>query len=731
MSVPDAARRGPGLTWRDCTQSPPTPQSPAFMKPAPTTREARPAPASLRKLPIGLGVLLGALGLVALYADAIRTRFLNDDYLFLEDVRSRPFAVALTELGALGNYWRPLSRQIYFEALASIGGGDPLVFHVFNFLLFLAALALLFDLLRRLVTPPGAMIGTLGFALLPLHRVNLTWVSCSQDLMALLGTLGTIALYRRGRMAFAMLAYLGALASKEAALPLPLAIFAWELLIERRDWRRAARSAAPFAVLAVAWHVIAQAIVSFRGAPAFLHFDLVHFVAGYVHMIQSTLGLETMTGLFPALARNGPSIAAFVLLAPLALWYEMATRRSAAAATESDSNTTTRGSRAAAEAPPALRPPARPALLFALAWFAAFGVVTGPVASTWSAYYYTTAAVGGAILLALALRRGDRWTWILTVAVLLWWHAASTAVPVFATKEDPWGKTSHLTSHYFERGAALSDTLASQISRLVPRPERGSRFFFATLPANAGFQMGNGALVRQLYRDTTLGSFFYTQFSETTAADRPVRFLYWDGAQLRDLYPHQRNLFFQVGTDLLLLDRPWGAAHAFRRGLLAGGDRMDHLYWLGWAYLWSRDRPKAEATWKQFGAVEDSLYWSAHLRAAHNALDRGDSLEARRHLIRAIEYGIGRPEGHATLGDLLLEERPKYATLEHKVASWLKPNDWMARRSLALSLAAARLDDQARKEFEALEPLYPEWRSDSVVVRTRRVIEARTPRPGS
>ena len=33
----------------------------------------------------------------------------------------------------------------------------------------------------------------------------------------------------------------------------------------------------------------------------------------------------------------------------------------------------------------------------------------------------------------------------------------------------------------------------------------------------------------------------------------------------------------------MYLDRPAGAAHAFRRGLKEGGNRLDLLYWLGWA----------------------------------------------------------------------------------------------------------------------------------------------------
>src|SRR5437867_13356659 len=122
-----------------------------------------------------------------LYAGPLGTRFLNDDYLFLEEARTRPLGDTLTRLGALGNYYRPLSRQIYFHLLAPVAGGLPLVFHLVNGALFLAALALLADLLLALLPPAGALAGTITFALLPLQRVILTWVSCSQVLMALVG----------------------------------------------------------------------------------------------------------------------------------------------------------------------------------------------------------------------------------------------------------------------------------------------------------------------------------------------------------------------------------------------------------------------------------------------------------------------------------------------------------------------------------------------------------------
>src|SRR5207344_473852 len=176
-----------------------------------------------------------------------------------------------------------------------------------------------------------------------------------------------------------------------------------------------------------------------------------------------------------------------------------------------------------------------------------------------------------------------------------------------------------------------------------------------TLPPYAGFQMGNGALVRALYREPDLQSHFYSQFSESTAADRPCRFYYWNGEALEALYRNTPDPFFQVGSDLLLLDRPSGAAHAFRRGLAAGEDRRDHLYWLGWAELWRENRADAEQAWQMLGAQDDSLRWLAHVHAAYEALRARDTLETRRHLIEAIQYGMGRPEAHSVLGTLMTD----------------------------------------------------------------------------
>jgi hypothetical protein len=658
-----------------------------------------------------------ALGLFALYRGALGTGFLNDDYLFLEEALTRPLASALTQLDALGNYYRPLSRQIYFALLSPIGGGDPLVFHVFNFAVYLGALVLLADLLAVFVAGLPLLAGVLFFALLPFQRVNLTWISCSQDLLALLFSLAALALWRRNRRSAAVAAWVAAIASKEVALPLPLAFAAWDLWIAKRPGPAVLRRQLPLLAAAAAWAAVVLLVRARSPRPLVLRFETDGIPATFVHMAQSLLGIEHPPGFVAAFGQNFPEALPLALLA------------AAGIAAVGFAGRAARGD-AGKEPAPAGHPAA---LRFAFAWIALFTLVTWPVVHIWCGYYYTLAAVGAAIVVALAARRLDRIGWVALCAGLLWWHAAGSGTRAFAVENKPWGWTSHLTTFYFTRGAALADSISRNLRSLEPSPAAGTRFFFATLPPWAGFQMGNGALLRTLYRDPSLESHFYSLFSDSTAGDKPCLFYHWDGARLRPLYPGLDNPFFQVGCDLLLLDRPAGAAHAFRRSLAAGGTIEDNLYWLGWASLWSGDRTGAEAAWAAFGARDEPALHASRFAAVRTTLfEEGDTLTARRQLMEAIRAGIGLPHAHAALGELLLARggiETKYGLLELKVASTLNPNDLLARRGLVEGFTSIRMDDAARTALESLKQSHPNWRSDSALVRLDGVLERRrTPR---
>jgi hypothetical protein len=273
------------------------------------------------------------------------------------------------------------------------------------------------------------------------------------------------------------------------------------------------------------------------------------------------------------------------------------------------------------------------------------------------------------------------------------------------------------------READLAAALRRDLPTYEPAPPLGTRFFFASIPPSARFQPQ--VQVRDLYRDLSLAAYFFPQFSESTAAGHPCRFLAWDGAAFVPLYPGRREPWFQVGTDLLILGRPAGAAHALRRGLATGEERLDHLYWLGWAELWNGRRAEAEAAWQAFGARDDAEAYAAAMVAARDALLSADTLAARRRLFEAIRAGIGRPEAHGALGDLLRRRQLKYGLLELKVATFLNPRDLLARRDLARGLVEVRFDEAAREVFDDLARVDPGWDDDSTLAAARRTLDRR------
>jgi hypothetical protein len=665
-----------------------------------------------------LPAALIAAGLAALYAGALLAGFQNDDYLFLEQARRFGVLGAFEHPSGLANYFRPLSREVWFALLSPLASGQPLGFHVAQFAVFLAALVLLADLLRAFAPSRSGLwpavpvlAGVLWYALLPFQRVNLTWVSCSQDLLALTGALGALALFRRGHDRLAALAFLGATLAKQSALPLPVLLFAWSRWFDGDSPQRAFTRVLPVALAALPWSAGEWWLRQHAPGPARLSFDPAHFAAAFAHLPQVLLGIEHASGWLTSWTEARPSVVAFAVLA-----------LSAVALPEPSPPARSGGPRAI---------PARRAALFAVTWCLVFTLPIGPVAYSWSGYYYTLAAVGGAVLVTLVTARLTRWSWVVYAGALLWWHAAGVAPMAFAHQEDPWSGTSHITTYYMQRATSMSAEMRASLVRTTPRVGQGTRFFFATLPSWAGFQMGNGPSVRHLYRDDSLESYFYSAYGESTAARHPVKFLYWDGATFAPLYPGSPDPLFQVGGDLLLLDRPANAVWAFRRGLEQGGERLDHWYWLGWAALWSGERPLAERAWREWGAKDDSTARILWLRRARGSLEDGDTLRARRELMEAVRSGIGHPEAHATLGWLLKGVNAKYALLETKVASELKPADWLARRDLVEGLVAARLDEPAAKHLARLQENLPRWQEDSVIVRLARQIEARRPASGS
>src|SRR6187397_3345814 len=88
------------------------------------SRDASPAvavaaPRSARALE-WLALALVLAGVVVLYVPALGTQFFADDFLFLDQVRGRSLWQALLAPDPLSNFFRPVSRQLYFWIVAGL-----------------------------------------------------------------------------------------------------------------------------------------------------------------------------------------------------------------------------------------------------------------------------------------------------------------------------------------------------------------------------------------------------------------------------------------------------------------------------------------------------------------------------------------------------------------------------------------------------------------------------------
>src|SRR6185503_15758159 len=145
------------------------------------------APSKPIVIPPGAALALILLGATMLHWTALRLPFFADDFLFLQQVRGRSPLNALALPDAIGNFFRPVGRQLYFWILGTLSGESPFAFHLANLVLFLGLIALLFVIVRRMAGTVGAVVASSFVALHYAADVPLRWVSGSQDLLAVCG----------------------------------------------------------------------------------------------------------------------------------------------------------------------------------------------------------------------------------------------------------------------------------------------------------------------------------------------------------------------------------------------------------------------------------------------------------------------------------------------------------------------------------------------------------------
>ena len=606
---------------------------------------------------------------------ALHSAFFADDFLFLDQVRGRGLLEVLRSPDPIGNFLRPVSRQIHFWLFARLGHEAPGPFHAVNLALFLIALGLLQRIARR---GAGVFAATIAVVLVALHYsadVPLRWASGSQDLLALTLALAAILLHLDGRRIVAAVFYGLALLCKETVLLAPLV--AWSLesggasaaipgahrgpeRAARPDSPRPARTRAgrgdaglsrtfglrllhlaPMLVPLASWAILWLATRSMRpAAAATLSADPRLVPAAFAHFFQTLAGLEWGTEGWTSGWRPppwGPT-----LLAVAAVWISYPYRTTGEEAPGSKHRI--------------------PGLVPGGIWAVCGLLPVAAVVPIWSAYYYLFALCGAAVAIGALCARAPGWfarivpiTAIVLAATL---SARASAREEFAMAPGAWTTQSHVTRFYVERSTRLVAGLLDQLRRAHSTFPPRSTLFFGGVPANLGWQAGDGPLFRWAYRDSSLRSYFIGDFSRARAERGPTYFFDVVDGRLTELWAG-RSPYEELALNLLLEDRLSGSRDALALQLASPQATPQNRYLMVWLDLADGDQRSAMRRLAELGMSTDRNPVPEVAEILRTFDQQGDTLRATAQVREGLRHHPFDPGAHALLADLLLAGHPE------------------------------------------------------------------------
>lgn len=649
--------------------------------PSPRAESSPPAPDARRWAP-WLALLAIVAGMVWLYLPVLHTGFFADDYLFLDQVRDRSLLEALRAPDPLSNFFRPVSRQLYFWIVAGSTHESPFAFHAGNLVTLIAVVVLLWALVRRL---SGERAAAFAAAFLALHYaadIPVRWACGSQELMAVAGALGAILLHLQGRHRWAGVAMLAAAFSKEVVLLAPvIAVVADHREGER--WAHTARRAWPLALAVAIWGAVSLAMPHTHKTQATeVEFDLVSSpLAALAHLLQVIAGLEWLPGGFPPKpAATAPWLPLGIAASALWLVWNGGVSRE------------TRGTRRVAGTGNALSA--------GLVWIAVATAPVVAVALLWSAYYYLFAICGVALVLGTLLARAPAPAALLVLAASAWGSAHARALPEFGIGRDAWTPLSHINAAYIERSNLVTSRYLSALQRAYPTLPHGSTLFFVGLQSNVAFQRGDGPLMRWAYRDQSLKAYYLNMFSHETFREGPVFFFVGSGDTLVEMEGGD-DLYLRLALGMLVSDQVNNANDALEVAVRKHPGDLRGSYWHAWA-CWAQGdtataRRRLAAAGYPAGATSAGARDAAIARLAQR--DTAGAISIALHEVRANPLD---PSAHGLAADLLLirERKSPEAAIEAFAARALAPGDPYAWRRWAMIQLDRNRPLQAIASFE-------------------------------
>jgi hypothetical protein len=653
---------------------------------------------------LGLAIVLAAAGV--LHGAALRAPFFADDWLFLDQVRAHSLGTVLASPDPIGNFFRPLGRQVWFWLWGALGRESPLPFHAANLVLLLGALVLLARITRRLAGPAA---GVLASAFLALHYavdVPVRWASGCQELLALALGLASLDAYLAGKRWLAAAGFVLALLSKESIVVLPLVAVALDP--KPRPFLARARAAWPLAVAGAAWLAFATWATLRRGTPgAGLALTAEGPLAVPVQLVRVILGIEWPTGGASWLPTRDPGASAWLalVLALAGVLLAWPPREAAAARTAGSKrkradarSRRTRPDRAVAadepapaSAPPPAALPPRRALWAGLAWVLAGAAPVVVVAPLWSAYYFLFALAGSGFLLGalLAARPRPAFVALLVLAVLGWGSAQARKLEEFATAPSAWSGQSHVNRFYLNRGMTVVGRVVDDLRRQAPSVEPRTTFFYAGIPSFAAVQVADGPLVRSVYRDSSLKSYFLSQITRERLHRGPRKVFFFDHktGRLEDK-TGEPDVLLSITLGLVLSDRMDVAEATLEAAGEERGDDRVHRYVSALVAVDRGDTARAREHFSRSG-VRLGRDGSAALRLAFRQLTAVDTVGAIGTLRQAVAENVLDAELHGLLADVLLQdpESRGEGQLEAFAARALAPREGEHWRRWAFVLA--------------------------------------------
>ena len=180
--------------------------------------------------------MLPALLVVVLNLPSLLLGYFWDDFYFLTFKGSGDVWANLLP-DAHAAFYRPIPLGIYFKFLRFVDPANGILGHVVNLAALLGVVALLVSLVTRLCGPRAGLFSGIVFALYSQVPSLVAWVSCSQDLFAILFVVAAFLLRHRGKNVAALACATAGLLCKEPALAaFPVLLF-WDRLVGREAVR--------------------------------------------------------------------------------------------------------------------------------------------------------------------------------------------------------------------------------------------------------------------------------------------------------------------------------------------------------------------------------------------------------------------------------------------------------------------------------------------------------------